>query len=148
MRYINGGRPTSREEMDDIARAELRHRWVAFDREQETFIGWFALRPTGEVPTGEDEYELGYRLRRACWGRGLATEGSLALLTRAFGELGAARVWAQTMTVNAASRRVLERCGLRYVRTFHLDWPESIEGTELGDVEYELLRHDWLSRSA
>ena len=38
---------------------------------------------------------------------------------------------------------VLERCGLRYVRTFNLDWPEAIEGTEHGDVEYEILRANW-----
>ena len=57
--------------------------------------------------------------------------------------MGARRVWAQTMTVNEPSRRVLERSGLRFVRTFHLEWPEPIEGTELGDVEYELLREEW-----
>ncbi|MFN2469573.1 MAG: hypothetical protein ABR583_00990 [Gaiellaceae bacterium] len=32
------------------------------------------------------------------------------------------------------------------MRTFHLEWPEPIEGTELGDVEYELLRADWEAR--
>jgi RimJ/RimL family protein N-acetyltransferase len=47
------------------------------------------------------------------------------------------------MTVNARSRRVMERCGLRYVRTFHLEWPEPIEGTEEGDVEYELTKAEW-----
>ena len=50
------------------------------------------------------------------------------------------------MTVNTASRAVMERCGMRYVRTFHLEWPEPIEGTERGDVEYELTRTDWERR--
>ena len=40
---------------------------------------------------------------------------------------------------------MLERSGLRYVRTFHLEWPEPIEGTELGEVEYELTRAEWLA---
>ena len=44
------------------------------------------------------------------------------------------------MTVNTASRRVMEKCGLSFVRTFFLEWPESIEGTEQGDVEYALDR--------
>jgi hypothetical protein len=35
---------------------------------------------------------------------------------------------------------------MRYVRTFHLDWPEPIEGTEHGDVEYELTRAEWAAR--
>jgi RimJ/RimL family protein N-acetyltransferase len=138
MRYINGGRPSRRDEVDEIVQKSLGHRWMAFDRSTKEFAGWFALRPTGDR-----EYELGYRLHRVAWGKGLATEGSGALVTRAFTDLGADRIWAQTMTVNAASRRVLERCGLRYVRTFHLEWPEQIEGTELGDVEYELLRSEW-----
>ena len=90
--------------------------------------------------------ELGYRLRRAYWGRGLATEGSRALVAYGFDRLGLRRIVAQTMTVNAASRRVMEKAGLAYVRTFHLEWPEAIEGTELGDVEYGVERADWVAR--
>jgi RimJ/RimL family protein N-acetyltransferase len=140
MRYINGGKPTPRAAMEEIVQRSLDHRWVALERPAERFVGWFSLRPSdGDLA----ERELGYRLRREAWGRGLATVGSRALIDLAFTELGAGRIWAQTMTVNAASRRVLGRCGLRYVRTFHQEWPEPIEGTELGDVEYELLRADW-----
>ena len=47
------------------------------------------------------------------------------------------------MVVNTRSRQVMERCGLRYVRTFHLEWDDPIEGTEQGEVEYELRRTDW-----
>jgi hypothetical protein len=38
---------------------------------------------------------------------------------------------------------VLRKADLTYVRTFRLVWPESIEGTELGDVEYALTRETW-----
>jgi RimJ/RimL family protein N-acetyltransferase len=138
MRYINGGKPTPRAEVEAAVRASLGHRWAAFHEAR--FVGGFALEPAGGDPA---DRELGYRLRREAWGMGLATEGARALIALAFTELGARRVWAHTMTVNSASRRVLERCGLRYVRTFHLEWPEPIEGTELGDVEYELLPAEW-----
>jgi RimJ/RimL family protein N-acetyltransferase len=47
------------------------------------------------------------------------------------------------MAVNAASRRVMEKAGLRYVRTFYQKWPERIEGDEHGDVEYALTKADW-----
>ncbi|WP_431909375.1 GNAT family N-acetyltransferase [Micromonospora carbonacea] len=97
---------------------------------------------------GANQAELGYRLRRAAWGRGLATEGSRGLLRHAFATVGLSRVWAQTMAVNTASRRVMEKAGLRYVRTFHLDWDDPIEGTEHGEVEYELLRAEWAAREA
>lgn len=47
------------------------------------------------------------------------------------------------MTVNAASRRVLEKAGLEYVRTFFADWPDVIAGGEHGDVEYAADRDRW-----
>ena len=87
--------------------------------------------------------ELGYRLRRSAWGKGYATEGSRALIQMGFAELGARRVFATTIVVNVASRRVMEKAGLRFVRTFHQPWPDKIEGEEEGDVEYALLREEW-----
>ncbi|WP_256091861.1 GNAT family N-acetyltransferase [Micromonospora haikouensis] len=156
MRYLTGGRPTPA----DVVRGELLPRllagydrcpglgrWAAVDRATETFLGWFALDAPAAAQPGM-QAELGYRLRRAAWGRGLATEGSRALLRYAFATVGLARVWAQTMAVNTPSRRVMEKAGLRYVRTFHLDWDDPIEGTEHGEVEYELLRAEWTAREA
>ena len=63
-----------------------------------------------------------------------------------FTQPGVDRVRAETMTVNTASRAVMERCGLRFVRTFHLEWDEPIEGTEHGEVEYEITKAEWLRR--
>jgi RimJ/RimL family protein N-acetyltransferase len=150
MRYINGGRPTPREEIEDeVLPAFLRYYertagfgfWAAQERATGAFVGWFHLRPAPESPPGEAE--LGYRLRRSAWGKGYATEGSRALVDKAFAELGVERVVASTMVVNVASRRVMEKAGLKVVRVFHAEWPERIEGDEHGDVEYALLRSEW-----
>jgi hypothetical protein len=46
-----------------------------------------------------------------------------ALVRRAFTELGVSQVVATTMAVNARSRRVLEKAGLRHARTLHLTGP-------------------------
>lgn len=135
MRYLTGGKPSTREEVAAIVEGSIGYRWIATDRVSGAFVGWFGL-----YPGGEGEYELGYRLRRDAWGRGLATEGSRALIRLAFEEWGARRVFAQTMAVNDRSRAVMERCGMRYVRTFHLTWEDPIDGTEHGEVEYETLR--------
>ena len=151
MRFINGGRPTPRAEIeDDILPAWLEYYerypgygfWAALERATSAFVGWFHLRPADvDVPHVP---ELGYRLRAASWGRGYATEGSRALVELAFRELGAERVTAETMAINTGSRRVMEKAGLRYVRTFHQDWPDKIDGDEHGDVEYALTRAEWL----
>lgn len=59
------------------------------------------------------------------------------------------RVFAHTMTANAASRRVLEKCGLVYVRTvaFH-DPGDPIEGSAHGEVEYAVTRAEWEAQRA
>jgi RimJ/RimL family protein N-acetyltransferase len=153
MRFVNGGKPVSR----DVIREETLPRflrayerfegfgvWAAIERSTGKFVGWFEFYPRKDaVP---EEVELGYRLRRSAWGKGYATEGSRALIRKGFTELGVQRVVAETMAVNAASRRVMEKAGLRYVRTFHQQWPERIEGDEHGDVEYALTKADWGSQ--
>lgn len=147
MRYLTGGQPTPRESLAaEVLPMILRGyshgggRLAAIDRGSGEFLGWIAL---DQSHGPADEPELGYRLRRAAWGHGYATEGARALVDLAFAELGAVRVWAQTMAVNTRSRRVMEAVGLRYVRTFQLQWDDPIEGTEQGEVEYELRRSDW-----
>ncbi len=150
MRYVTGGRATPREEIEnDLLPAYLDYYrrypgfgfWAAIERSRGQFVGWFHFRPEDEAVA--DEVELGYRLRKSAWGRGYATEGSRALIDKGFAELGVRRVVAFAMVVNTASRRVMEKAGLRYIRTFHQPWPYRIDGDEHGDVEYALLRSEW-----
>jgi RimJ/RimL family protein N-acetyltransferase len=65
------------------------------------------------------------------------------LIRKKFAELGVRRVFALTMAVNLASRRVMEKSGLTLVRTFHESWRHPIEGAEQGEVEYALTRSEW-----
>ena len=80
-------------------------------------MGWFHFRPRRDAVPGE--VELGCRLRKSAWGKGYATEGSCALICKGFTEFGVQRVVAEAMTVNVASRRVMEKAGLKLVRTFY-----------------------------
>lgn len=50
------------------------------------FLGWFVLKPLDDHDPAV--VELGYRLNKAAWGRGYATEGSQALIDKGFTELG------------------------------------------------------------
>ena len=150
MHFITGGRATSREEIEnDVLPAFLRYYerfagygfWAAIEKATGEFLGWFHFRPKEGSPP--DEVELGYRLRKSAWGKGYGTEGSRALVCKGFTELGVQRVVAETMAVNAASRRVMEKAGLTLVRTFHQAWPDPIPGDEHGDVEYALTKAEW-----
>ncbi|MEV5544330.1 GNAT family N-acetyltransferase [Saccharopolyspora shandongensis] len=154
MRYINGGAPVTRAETaDEVLPSYLGYyqqfgglgKWAAVEKATGRFVGMLMLHPAPDGPL--DDVELGYRFHRAAWGEGYATEGSLALLRNAFTDLGVRRVFAQAMVVNRGSWRVMEKVGLRYVRTFTYDWPEGpIEGAEHGDVEYAVTREEWLAQ--
>jgi GNAT acetyltransferase-like protein len=78
MRLLTGGRPTPREVverellpalLEDYARYASFGRWAALERATGEFVGWFALRPPDAGSSGQ--VELGYRLRRSAWGKGL-----------------------------------------------------------------------------
>ena len=150
MRYITGGTPTSREEIQgDVLPAFLDYYrrfpgygfWAALEKTTGEFLGWFHFRSGPDDP--QDQPELGYRLRREAWGGGVATEGSRALIAKGFTEFGVQRVVASTMAVNTASRRVMEKSGMRLARAFVAGWPVSIAGDEHGDVEYAITLDEW-----
>jgi RimJ/RimL family protein N-acetyltransferase len=155
MRYVTGGRPTPREEVRDriipfhlaaYGRLDRLGTWAAETVAAGEFLGWFHFRPG---PDGDvTNIDLGYRLRRSAWNKGYATEGSRALISMGFTDLGVERVFAHAMTVNTASRRVLEKCGLTLLRTIPYEGTDVIEGAEHGEVEYALTRTQWESRAA
>ena len=70
--------------------------WAAIERASGAWLGWFLFRPPREDPAS-GVIELGYRLTRAAWGHGYATEGSLALVVRGFTEHGVQVVVADTI---------------------------------------------------
>ena len=154
MHFVTGGRPTPRHEIETEVLPEFLDYyersggygfWAAIEKSSGRFLGWFHFRPAQDAPP--NEVELGYRLHKAAWGNGYATEGSRALIDKGFTEHGVERVVAFTMVVHVASRRVLEKAGLRYVRTFYEPWPYPIPGDEKGDVEYALLRSEWAEQA-
>jgi RimJ/RimL family protein N-acetyltransferase len=145
MRFLTG-EPTSRAEIEGVVLPEILAVYAehpelgTFEAEDETgFVGWFGMQPTKEPTT----VGLGYRLKRTAWGKGYATEGTVALIEKAFTELGMERVVADTMAVNHRSRAVMRRSGLRFARVYHEYFEDPLPGTEFGEVEYALDRQTW-----
>lgn len=118
--------------------------WAAIDKETAEFMGWFHFRSFKENP---NETELGYRLKRAYWGRGFAAEGSLSLIKKGFDELGVTKVVATTMALNTRSRRVMEKVGLQFEAEFVYPgnpfpgWRDE----DCLEVRYGLAKHRWES---
>ena len=65
---------------------------------------------------------------------GLASAGARELVRYGFDDVGLDRIIAQTFSVNAGSRAVMERVGLAYVRTFPTAITDPVEGVEEGEV--------------
>jgi RimJ/RimL family protein N-acetyltransferase len=147
MRFLTG-QPTSRKEIENVVLPEILRVYdehpdlgtlAAEQKADGAFIGWFGLQPAREPKT----VSVGYRLNRAAWGRGYATEGTKALIDKAFTELGMERVVADTMAVNHRSRAVMRRSGLRFARLYHEHFDDPLPGTEFGEVEYAVDRRTW-----
>lgn len=74
----------------------------------EEVIGYCGLVDSGRAIA--DEPELAFELLRRQWGRGYATEASLAVMDRARSS-GHERLWATVWDWNTESRRVLDKLG-------------------------------------
>ena len=168
LRYIFG-RARGRDEvlashaqrLDMASRVDGLGYWMAFgsdggatgstppaSEEEGEFIGLMMLPPAHgpDQPDDPTVADLGYRLRRQYWRKGLASEAARALLEHAFDTVGQSRVIAQTMAVNTGSRRVMDAIGMRYVRTYFPTWDDPLPGADLGEVEYEMTRAMWETR--
>lgn len=87
-------------------------RWAAIEEATGEWLGWCGLRRQTD-----GDVDVGYRYRRAVWGRGFATEGARASLAYGFDELRLERIIGVAHIGNAKSIRVLEKIGLRFERS-------------------------------
>lgn len=86
-------------------------------KQDQTCIGWCGLKYDAE----SKEYDIGFRLLRAYWNQGYATETALASLAYGFNTLGLNRIVGRAMTANTASVQVLRKIGMSYLQDFNFD---------------------------
>jgi RimJ/RimL family protein N-acetyltransferase len=97
--------------------------WAVEVRGGAPFVGYVGLlRPRFEARFTPC-VEIGWRLARAHWGRGYATEGARAVLDDAFRRLGLDEVVSFTTAANLRSRAVMERLGMTRAPDDDFDHP-------------------------
>ena len=108
--------------------------FVIEERETMQFLG------VVDLSFGPHGATLGYILGQHAWGRGIATEAAQCVVNLAFTRFGIWRVWATCAPQNPASRRVLEKVGMR-------PWIESpLVHSEPRDLDcMAITRDDWLA---
>ena len=90
--------------------------WGVVDKSNGALIGWCGLIFLDGTP----EVEVGYAVAKDYWGRGLVTEAARAALRYGFDSAGLERIVAVTKPEHRASRRIMEKLGMRYEKNvFH-----------------------------
>lgn len=141
MRYVTGV-PQTREQSETQIPRFVRHceergfgLWAVDDKAAGAFIGFIGLLYQEEWSEGNHKTEVGWRLDRSFWGRGLATEGARASLRYGFEGLGLERIISIAHLANQAWRRMIEKVALT------LQGETSWRGTDV--VGYAIDRREW-----
>lgn len=100
----------------DLMHCQFGH-WAILDKGSGVIHGWTELSKLRPWWGPSDEIALSYVLGRASWGRGIATEAAGRLLRHAFEVSRLDRVMAVIMAANAASKHVLDKLGMRFVKS-------------------------------
>ena len=138
MQYISTRRPQSVDEVRWVIQLIIKNwrevgfdRWAVVEKANNQLIGWCGLNYLED----SHEVEVGYGLAREHWGKGFIPEAAKAALRYGFEELGLEKIVAVAFPENLASRRVMQKLGMHYVK---------ISPFYDGDlVYYEIHRHEF-----
>ncbi|MDD6038974.1 MAG: GNAT family N-acetyltransferase [bacterium] len=116
------------------------YRWAIIDKESNECIGQIAyFLVDNKNHFAEIEYCVGTQYQR----RGLATEATKAVIAYGFERMNLHKVQICTKTINAPSKRVIEKCGFTYEGTlrdyFYMD------GAYVGRLYYSMLRNEYMA---
>jgi RimJ/RimL family protein N-acetyltransferase len=121
MRYINGGRPRTDDQIRDSILRQQNHLrshgfclWKLLLKSDGRVIGDCGLQPL-ELD-GAPEIEIGWRLAKDYWGRGFATEAARVALHHAVAHARLLRVIAIAMPENRPSLHIMEKLGMTHER--------------------------------
>jgi RimJ/RimL family protein N-acetyltransferase len=118
--------------------------WAVELRQSGAFVGAVGLVRVGFVASFTPAVEIGWRLARAAWGQGLATEAARLALAFGFAELGLDEIVAYAAPANQASQKVMRSLGMSRDAAHNFDHPRQPEGDPLRrQVLYRLGSGQW-----
>ncbi len=105
--------------------------WTVTTIDQQEFVGLTGLAIVGFEAPFTPAVEVGWRLARAQWGNGYATEAATAALEYGFERLGLEEIVSFTVPDNVRSRAVMERLGMTHDPSDDFDHPKLAVGHPL-----------------
>jgi RimJ/RimL family protein N-acetyltransferase len=125
MRYISGRPETLEDTRAVVERVKRRWReigyswWAFVEADGGEVVGSGCVQNLRQDARAEPDLacplEIGWRLRRDRWGRGLASEAARAMAGFAFEALRANELYAVCNPANAASAQVMQRLGMQHL---------------------------------
>jgi RimJ/RimL family protein N-acetyltransferase len=120
--------------------------WAVEVAESGAFAGFVGLAPVHFDAHFVPAVEIGWRLARAHWNQGYATEGARAVVAVAFETIGLDEIVSFTATENLPSQRVMQKIGMHNDPSEDFDHPRLPEGHRLRrHVLYRLRRRPIMS---
>lgn len=113
-----------------------------------SFIGFVGLAVPGFETHFTPCVEIGWRLSRAAWGHGYASEGARAALRFGFEERALDEIVSFTTTANVRSQAVMQRLGMTRDPADDFDHPNTPGWHGQRHVVYRLRRDTWASRAS
>jgi len=146
-----GNRDTTLTLIDRIIKHDEAHGFSLYAVEMkatEEMIGFLGLMTPSFEAHFTPAMEIGWRLSSQHWNQGLATEGAKAVLGHAFTDLNSEEIVSFTVINNHASRRVMEKIGMKHNSADDFDHPKLGEKSPLRrHVLYRLSKKDWFMKN-
>lgn len=91
--------------------------WGVFCEPDDIFSGWILVRPMYFFSNAPEykNLELGWRFKKNCWGKGIATEAARHIMDYLHTQTGINTFSAIAVTENTASINIMHKLGMQYV---------------------------------
>ena len=129
--------------IEEYKKADTYH-WIIVLKSISQAIGYIYL---ADIDDSNNSVSLHYALSRKYWKQGITTEACKRVIDFAFDILGAEKVHSYHHIENPASGKVMQKCGMRYVKTAfkelapkHLSGDGHLSGNR---CYYEINLSDW-----
>lgn len=128
-------RPYTREETVEIIANNVRTieasgygMFAVLEKHSGEYLGDCGI--TIQIIDGEEEFEVGYRIRKESWGQGFAPEAARAMIDYGFQQLGMKKLCSYMLKDHHQSRRTAEKSGMtfqkEYVNPRNRDLPTAV----------------------
>lgn len=127
---------------EDNFNNDILYEYAVTNKETGELIGCISLSNNKEQRSGE----IGYWIGKRYWGNGYCTEAAKELIAFAFSDKDFHRIFARHFSINPASGRVMQKCGMRKEGEQKQSYQK--DGKYFDEILYAILKNEWSETNA